>query len=87
MRQAGWRLRLVGGLMDNTRAPVGRVLGTEDPTPLEFWVSVAEGGHLQLDDVVTVYRQLPLGEEITHYGAVGRVRLSADTDLTADSYD
>jgi len=29
----------------------GRVIGTEDATPLEFWVAVSEGQFLQLDDV------------------------------------
>ena len=32
--------------------PVGRVLGTLDATPLEFWVGVDELQYLQLDDVV-----------------------------------
>ena len=31
---------------------VGRVLGTEDATPLDFWVALAPGPYLQLDDVV-----------------------------------
>ena len=35
---------------------VGRVLGTDDATPLEFWVAVAAGSHLQLDDVVAIDR-------------------------------
>ena len=41
--------------MDMDAAPLaGRVLGTEDATPLEFWVAVAEGSVLQLDDVVAL---------------------------------
>ena len=34
------------------RSPEGRVIGTEDATPLEFWVAVSDGSFLQLDDVV-----------------------------------
>src|SRR5581483_9193859 len=30
---------------------VGRVIGTEDATPLEVWVGVQDGAYLQLDDV------------------------------------
>ncbi len=39
--------------------PVGRVLGTEDSTPLDFWVAVAPGQYLQLDDVVVCDRTVP----------------------------
>ena len=58
----------------NRRSVVGRVLGTEDATPLEFWVAVAPGCNLQLDDVVALDRILATGEKITHYGIVGQVR-------------
>lgn len=56
-------------------APVGRVIGTEDATPLEFWVGVAEGAYLQLDDVVALERELP-GESdpLRIFGIVGQVR-------------
>ncbi|MGH9272017.1 MAG: ATP-binding protein [Ilumatobacteraceae bacterium] len=53
---------------------VGRVLGTDESTPLEFWVAVAPGQHLQLDDVVAVDRILPDGERVAIYGIVGQVR-------------
>jgi uncharacterized protein len=53
---------------------VGRVLGTDDATPLEFWVAVAPGAHLQLDDVVALQRVLPTGEIVSMYGIVGQVR-------------
>ena len=53
---------------------VGRVLGTDDATPLEFWVAVAPGSHLQLDDVVAIDRLLPDGERISLYGVVSQVR-------------
>ena len=39
--------------------PCGRVLGTEDATPLEFWVGIEEDSYLQLDDVVMVRTQVP----------------------------
>ena len=39
--------------------PVGRVLGTEDATPLSFWVALAEDQYLQLDDVVVCERMVP----------------------------
>jgi DNA helicase HerA-like ATPase len=52
---------------------VGRVLGTKDATPLEFWVGVAEKEYLQLDDVVALERVLPTGEVVRMYGTVGQV--------------
>ena len=53
---------------------VGLVLGTDEATPLEFWVAVAPGQHLQLDDVVAADRILPTGEKVSIYGIVGQVR-------------
>ncbi len=53
---------------------VGRVLGTQDSTPLEFWVAVEPGRFLQLDDVVAVKRVMPDGQTITVYGIVNNVR-------------
>ncbi len=53
---------------------VGRVLGTDDATPLQFWVAVAPGSHLQLDDVVAMDRDLPSGDRISLYGVVSQVR-------------
>ncbi|REK21327.1 MAG: ATP-binding protein [Actinobacteria bacterium] len=52
---------------------VGRVIGTRDATPLEFWVGVADGEFLQLDDVVALERVLPTGELVKMYGMVGQV--------------
>ena len=52
----------------------GRVIGTEDSTPLEFWVAVAEGRILQLDDIVALERELPSGETVSIYGLVTQVR-------------
>lgn len=53
---------------------VGLVLGTDDATPLEFWVAVAPGAHIQLDDVVALNRTLPTGEILRIYGIVAQVR-------------
>jgi len=38
---------------------VGRVLGTEDATPLKFQVALHETAYLQLDDVVVTVRAVP----------------------------
>lgn len=54
--------------------PVGRVLGTDDATPLEFWTAVAPGQTLQLDDVVVLDRLLPTGEVVRIAGMVANVR-------------
>src|SRR5262245_16142177 len=54
---------------------VGRVLGTFDATPLQFWVAVREGAYLQLDDVVVTTRELPGDKEpVTISGVVTQVR-------------
>jgi DNA helicase HerA-like ATPase len=53
---------------------VGRVLGTLDAMPLEFWVAVEEGEYLQLDDVVEVATPLPDGSEVRLFGVVDLVR-------------
>ena len=53
---------------------VGRVLGTEDSTPLEFWVALQEGRFLQLDDVVATDRTPPGGEPVRIYGIVNQIR-------------
>lgn len=42
-----------------TSPPVGRVMGTEDATPLLFHVALDEDSYLQLDDVVVTVRQVP----------------------------
>ena len=58
---------------------VGRVLGTFDATPLQFWVAVRPGAYLQLDDVVVTTRDLPATagrerEPVTIAGVVTQVR-------------
>lgn len=54
--------------------PVGRVLGTEDSTPLEFWVGLQEDAYLQLDDVVMVETEVPGGKRVRISGVVDMVR-------------
>jgi DNA helicase HerA-like ATPase len=53
---------------------VGRVIGTEDATPLEFWVGVGEDSFIQLDDVVALERSLPGRDPVHIYGVVSQVR-------------
>ena len=53
---------------------VGRVIGTQDATPLEFWVGIAPDRFLQLDDVVATTRSLPGRPDVTVYGIVTQVR-------------
>jgi DNA helicase HerA-like ATPase len=54
---------------------VGRVLGTEDSTPLLFWVGIDPQRFLQLDDVVATERTLPGRDEpVRIYGVVSQVR-------------
>ena len=59
---------------DKLRGEVGRVLGTQDSTPLEFWVGLSEGNFLQLDDVVATERTPPGGETVSIFGVVSQVR-------------
>ena len=55
--------------------PVGRVLGTEDATPLTFWVALAADQYLQLDDVVVCERTVPGRDEPMRLsGVVTQVR-------------
>ncbi len=60
--------------MDQTNDFVGRVLGTEDSTPLEFWVGLSPDRYLQLDDVVATERTPPGGEPVKIYGVVSQLR-------------
>jgi DNA helicase HerA-like ATPase len=51
-------------------AEIGKVLGTEDAQPLDFWIAVAPDQLVQLDDVVFVKRDLPGGGHVSLYGIV-----------------
>jgi DNA helicase HerA-like ATPase len=73
---------------DAPGVPVGRVLGTEDASPLTFWVAVTDGSYLQLDDVVVTTRDLPDLGQVTIAGVVTSVRArhegaSFDSDVFA----
>ncbi|MGE3959644.1 MAG: ATP-binding protein [Vicinamibacterales bacterium] len=60
--------------MSDTSPIVGLVLGSQDATPLDFWVGVREGERLQLDDLVVVRTVISGGEEVAFYGIVDIVR-------------
>ena len=69
------------------KEPVGRVLGTQDAMPLEFWVAVGEGQYLQLDDVVELESPLPDGSQVRLYGVVDLVRARHEgTQLDSDVF-
>lgn len=64
--------------------PVGVVLGTEDSTPLAFWVAINEGAYLQLDDAVVVASEVPGRGPVRISGLVQEVR-SRHEGLAFDS--
>ncbi len=53
---------------------VGFVIGTEDSTPLNFWVGVANDAYLQLDDAVIVDTEVPGKGPLRISGIVQQVR-------------
>ena len=61
-------------MSDSTTSVVGLVLGSQDSTPLDFWVGVRDGERLQLDDLVVVHTDIGDGEQVTFYGLVDIVR-------------
>ena len=61
-------------MVENISEPVGRVLGTEDATPLIFWVGVAPDSYLQLDDAVVVDTEVPGRGPLRIAGIVQDVR-------------
>lgn len=54
--------------------PVGIVLGTQDSTPLDFWIGIEENQSVQLDDAIVVQTHLPNGEPVKFYGIVDMVK-------------
>src|SRR4051794_18796859 len=65
------------GVMNDSAEPgvtVGRVVGTEDATPLSFSLALAPNQYVQLDDVVVCSRDLPSGETVTVSGVVDQIR-------------
>src|SRR3954470_11760752 len=59
---------------ESPSSEVGLVLGSQDATPLEFWVGVRDGERLQLDDLVLTRTTLSDGQTVTFYGIVDIVR-------------
>jgi DNA helicase HerA-like ATPase len=49
---------------------IGKILGTADSQPLDFWVAVPPETFVQLDDIVLVKRPLPDGRVVSLYGIV-----------------
>src|SRR2546429_1699495 len=79
-------VKMVDEVVDVSSEPVGMVLGTEDSTPLAFWVGVAPGAYLQLDDAVIVDTEVPGRGPLRVSGIVQDVRArhegtSFDTDV------
>src|SRR2546428_6460499 len=74
------------GPVADVSEPVGMVLGTEDATPLTFWVAVSKDAYLQLDDAVVVDTDVPGRGPLRIAGLVQDVRArhegaSFDTDV------
>jgi uncharacterized protein len=53
---------------------IGQVIGTEDATPLSFYVAIHPESYLQLDDVVATVRDVPGRGSVTTSGIVTQVR-------------
>jgi hypothetical protein len=68
--------------------PVGFILGTQEATPLAFWVAITAGQVLRLDDIVVVQTHRPDGKGIVHfYGVVDFVRtLYEGTQFDTDTF-
>jgi DNA helicase HerA-like ATPase len=63
---------------NQTNEPVGYVIGTEDSTPLSFWVGISDDAYLQLDDVVVLHTNVPGRGDLKIYGLVQEVRSRHD---------
>lgn len=71
--------------MHTENETAGVVLGSRDATPLDFWIGVAEGRMVQLDDLIVLETETPDGAPLTYYGIVDQVTkrfegASFDTD-------
>lgn len=53
---------------------IGQVIGTEDATPLVFYVAIYPDAYLQLDDVVATSREVPGRGQVMTSGIVTQVR-------------
>ena len=65
-----------GAELANPAHPVaeGLVLGSQDATPLEFWVGVRTGSQLELDDLIVVETLSPRQQTVRFFGIVDIVR-------------
>lgn len=70
---------------------IGKVLGTSDAQPLDFWVAAPADELIQLDDVVMVRRLLRDGRSVTLYGIIDTLaarhegaRLETDVFLSSE---
>ncbi len=54
--------------------PIGKVLGTEEATPLQFWFWVDPDSSVHLDDLVVLETQKPDGKAVKYFGVVDQVR-------------
>ena len=57
---------------------IGRVIGTRESKPLDFWLAVDPSDYVQLDEVVAVTTQLPQPRpdgrsDVEHYGIVDQI--------------
>src|SRR6516165_4442152 len=52
----------------------GLVLGSQDATPLEFWIGVQGQNQIELDDLVVVETVSPRGQLVRFFGIVDTVR-------------
>src|SRR4051794_1144317 len=66
--------RIDAAAADDRPQMVGRVLGTEDATPLKFHVALLEDQYLQLDDVVVTVRAVRGVGPVMTAGVVTEVR-------------
>ena len=53
---------------------MGKVIGTQDATPLEFWMLLEEGEQVQMDDAVVVDTTTPDGETLQLFGMIDIIR-------------
>jgi hypothetical protein len=60
--------------MQTNRNIEGLVLGSQDATPLEFWIGVQGENQIELDDLVVVETMSPRGESVRFFGIVDSVR-------------
>jgi DNA helicase HerA-like ATPase len=66
---------------------VGRVLGSQDSTPLNFWIGIEPGSIVQLDDLVVIETTTGVGVPIRFYGVVDEVKKRYEgTDFDSDAF-